>query len=1150
PQHGSAEPRAAISSFGFGGTNYHAVLEAYSRQNTVVDTSRPSSYEPEPIAIVGMAGMFPDASDVQTFWANLLEGKDAVTHFPRERFDMELYYDPSGKDPKKTYTTKGGFLTPVKHKPTHWKIPPSSASYVDEAHYLALRTAEQALAQAGYDPDSWNRGNISVMLGFLPYQNKKLFADVRVNYQEIHLMIEQVFCEHASIVPADARQHILEEARNRFFEKLPEVTEDTLQGYLGSLTAGRITKHFDFHGAQLATDAACCSAHLAFLVAVQSLRHKKSDAVLVGGVNADMSPEFYVGGCGIQALSADAIRPFDAHADGFVPGEGAGFFVLRRLSDAERDGQPILAVIRSVAATSDGKSGSILAPSLEGEATAMINALQQAGISPDEVDYVECHGTGTAMGDATEVEALSIAYGKERRKPLRIGSVKSNIGHLLAAAAVPALMKTICAIREHIIPASINLEVLIPTVVEMNGTIKVVTATEAWVTKNGQPRRAGVSGFGLGGANSHIIVEEYIPIPMQQKPPIVVTDRSIHPLPIATVLGASLGDCTEQLLSLAHELVTASENRYLSRLADIQLAISSAKKEGHRVAIVAANAPELLRKAKLLQSAIRKGLAPDFLRQQGIFAAKVEEPLQVAVVFPGQGVQYPNMLRDIMAHFPEVAAFMNKVDEEYRKLCGKTLTSTFLTDAPDRFSQSDEDIHCAVFAVNCALFTLLRSYGLEFDAVIGQSAGELAALVATNTLALPDALRIVRERTLSVLALKQEDPGKMLTVYCSAESARHFLNRVNGYCEISADNSPGMCIISGETQAILALRSLFEQSGIQSEVLPVSHGYHSQMIADARTSYRQTLDTCTFAPPAARVISTITGNELHNMPVQHFPKLLESQFVEPVRLRQAIETAYEQGVRLFIECGPKRAVSTYISETLSEKDVCVQATMHPKVGELEQLYRALACLFVHGKGQLTPQNQHEKKVGIEMNSNNKEQTTTQTADQATLLFLQSMRDMIDAFLQSQLGARTSEPVIQAAAVRPEATKPAVEMKVEIAEVPQPVQNQVQQQVQKPVQRDPGEVRDEVTEVLLSLMVQRTGYPKDMLELDLDLEADLGIDTVKQVAILADARHHFGLEQEEGFRVRDYHTLHKIITYFTARLTGAQSSPTPVAAFFR
>ncbi|MGC5325405.1 beta-ketoacyl synthase N-terminal-like domain-containing protein [Brevibacillus sp. SYSU BS000544] len=1149
--------RAAVSSFGFGGTNYHAVLEAYSQEYAISKAHRYTTDDNEPIAIIGMSGMFPDAKDEHAFWSNLLQGKDSIIDIPIERFDSSYYYDDSKTNPKKTYSTKGGFLSLEDHNPFKWKIPPKSAASIDQSHYLALISAEHALQDAGYDPENWNREKVSVMVGFLPYQNKKLAADIRVNYQEVHDVISDALNEMAYATPTTVRKAILDEAKQQFLSKLPEITEDTLQGYLGGLTAGRITKHFDFKGSQLTTDSACCSTHSSFLVGVQSLRHKKSDVVLVGGINADMTPEFYVGGCGIQALSAERIRPFDAHADGFVPGEGVGFFVLRRLSDAVRDGQKIHALIRSVASTSDGKSGSILAPSLDGESSAMIQALQQAGISPDQVDYVECHGTGTTMGDAVEVEAIERAYGANRIRPVRIGSVKSNIGHLLAAAAVPAVIKTVFALREGIIPPSINVEILNPKIEGTNGSIKVVTQCEEWQTSDGQPRRAGVSGFGLGGANSHMILEEYRPAQS-----VIESDSSKQQLPdrlpIATVEGACIGECVDQMLSLAKDIEKVSDESYFTRLKEMQDAINLDKCDGYRVAIVANHPQELARKAKLLATAISKGISPDFLRQQGVFTGKVDPHAKVGVVFPGQGVQYPNMIRDVMKRFPVVAEFMKEVDEKYRALSGKSLTATFFTDSPEQFQQTDEDIHCAVFAVNCAIFTLLRSYGLNFDTAIGQSAGELAALVAVEALSLQDALKAVRERTMSVLSLQTADPGKMMTIYCSAEKARKYFREVDGYCEISADNSPKMCIVSGETTTVQELRRIYQKNGIQADLLPVSHGYHSMMISHARKQYRLTLDACKFNQPKYNLISTITGNDLRNLPVQDYPMLLESQFVEPVRLRQAVGTAYESGVSLFVECGPKWAVSSFIAETLEGKDFFVQASLHPKIGEIEQVYRVLAFLFVHGKGQLTPIKSQEKRVGEEMKLVNEMNKEIATAD---LLFLKSLRDMIDAFLQTKSLENMETPVRQIVETLQQVQVP-VPNQVPVSNhhaEPVVMQNQIHQpkpvavpeptQQPQPQLRDENSIREEVTKVLLSLMVQRTGYPEDMLDLDLDMEADLGIDTVKQVAILADARQHFGLEQEEGFRVRDYHTLGKVISYFTKRMVEVQSGAKQ-PAFFR
>ncbi|MEW5848271.1 MAG: beta-ketoacyl synthase N-terminal-like domain-containing protein [Myxococcota bacterium] len=1164
---GDAElPRAAVSAFGFGGNNFHAVLEAHAGARPRPARRKVST--DEPIAVVGMGGIFPGAEGVDAFWRMIMDGRDTTREVPKDRWDIDRHWsnDPTRLD--RSYSRLGCFLEKLPSLEERWRIPPSAAESLDPSHLLVLRCAEEALSDARYTPGRWDKDRVAVMLAFLPYQGKKFLADIRVNFQEYAADLAHAL-KQAGV--SDEQAHaVLAETEVRFKRALPGISEDTLTGYLGSVNAARVTKLHDFHGPHFVVDSACASTHAALHAAVSALRHRTADVVLSGGVWCDMMPEFFIAACRFNALSATGITPFCARADGFIPGEGAGIFVLKRLSDAERDGDKVHAVIRAVAGSSDGRGRSVLAPNPAGEAMAMTRALEAAGVDATSVDYVECHGTGTALGDVVEVDALTRAYGKGRPRPLLIGSVKSNIGHLNAAAGAPALIKTALAVRDGVIPPSLKVETPNPQIDFASGPVSVVTTARQWVMAPGQPRRAGISGFGVGGTNMHLVVEQYLPQGAQKpraESAVVVTEAAGPQ--IAVVAGADLQGCVEALGALATEQRDAAPGAFAMALQRTHTTPPRGP-DRVRVAIVASTPVELFKRHTLLQSAVRNGHDLALLRQQGICVGMLDPSLKVTVAFPGQGPQYVNMLREAAARFPTLREVLQRVDVAYQRLAGRTLTSAFIVEDASNWQQRDEDIHCAVFAVNCALYELLRAHGLKADSVLGQSAGELSALVAAGVLSLEDGLGAVRERTLSVLALQTADPGQMVALACSAQTAARLMEGLPGYAALAADNAPNACIVSGARAAMTALVERCQQQGVEATVLAVSHAYHSQMIAGARDRYLRLLRTLTFREPQCEIFSTITGGSLAGMRAADWPEHLASQFVLPVALRQAVEAAYASGTRMFVECGPKWPLTTFIGEILEGRPHAALATIHPKVGEVELLQRALAFLHVHGVASLAPAAPTVLTAPPAPTSSLPPMPATGPTISVpppgdVVALLRSMRTLIDGFLQPLESAAPGRAPSGVEAVQAvQAMREAVQVLERVSTPPLGVSRPPAPASQRPAPSSPPAAPAPVTTgtpapgpdhaatVLARLkanVIRKTGYPAEMLEDNLDLEADLGIDTVKQVAILGETRAQLGVAADPNFKLRDHNTLRKMAQYLVGRLGGAVAvapAPAPVA----
>jgi acyl transferase domain-containing protein/acyl carrier protein len=1114
-------PRAAVSAFSFGGNNFHAVLEAFQPATAPrLAASGRRAFDTEPLAIIGMGGQFPGAKDVPEFWQKMLEGYDRTQSVPADRYPIANYFEAATTRKDKSYTSLGCFLDALPDPEPSMRIPPAAWQAIDPSHVLCLKSAEEALRDAAYQPGKWNPDRVSVSLAFLPYQGKKFLADTRLNWNEFRCELDLVLRERG--IADRPREELLSSAEERYKRALPHITEDTLTGYMGSLNAGRISWLYDFHGPHFVVDAACASTHAALHAGWKLLSHRLADVVLTGGVWCDMRPEFFIAACRFNALSARGSFPFNASADGFIPGEGAGVIVLKRLADAERDGDPIRAVVRALQGSSDGKGRSVLAPSRAGEALAMTRALRQSGISAASVDYVECHGTGTALGDVVEASAVGDAFGAEGRStPIGIGSVKSNIGHLNAAAGVAGMIKATLAVEKGLIPASIKCATPNP---KIPPSVQVVTQQRRWASgPEGGPRRAGVSAFGVGGANYHALIEEYRP-------------RSAAVSHLLAFGASDLAGALEQLEAHLAAVVAGSQT----------LGQRVGEPTGPvRVALTAKSTADATRKLGLIRNA---GGKTDFLEQLGIFIGEPTSVLRrspVALMFPGQGGQYANMLRPLAEAHPAVRATLEEADAIYQRLAGRSLTGSFFTDAPEKFVQRDEDAHAAVLTVNVALARLLESFGIVPKLLIGQSAGELAGLVVARALSLEQALSAVRSRTLSVLGLTSKDPGVMAALGCSSDEVPALLAGLQGYAALAADNGPKACIVSADRPALEGLVSACAARGIECTVLAVSHGYHCELISAAQQPYREALEALDFSPLRIPLISTIDAQPYAGRPVQAIPAFLATQFVKPVLLRQALLLAHREGARVFLEAGPKWSLTQFTRETLGALPHGAMASIHPKVGELEQFNRLVAFCFVHEIGALAPA---PPRIGDRMSRLSVVPPTspppTPAAEEALLtLPLAEVLDTNTArSVAAALGARCGVDTRGAAPADLSSFEAIIALVERLVAAPLPpvAQNESRTNV------DPKTLEAEVRGVLLANMVAKTGYPAEMLGEELDLEADLGIDTVKQVEIFSKTREHFDVPRDPNLALRDFNTIRKVIEHIRDRVIAVRGAARPAS----
>ncbi|HSR26009.1 MAG TPA: polyketide synthase, partial [Candidatus Eisenbacteria bacterium] len=485
------------------------------------------------VAVVGVSAILPDAPNARAFWENLTGGRYSISDVDSGRWDPALYYDPDPRAPDKTYSKIGGWVREWEWDPIAWHlpVPPRVADAMDDAQKWAISATRAVLLDYGWPERRLDPERTGVILGNALAGEKHYLTALRVSFPEFarDLVAAPTFAG----LPASARDAILREAHESADGRYPAVTEDTMPGELSNVIAGRIANVFDLHGPNYVCDAACASALAAINSSVDELVDGHCDAVLTGGLDRNMNAPAFVKFCKIGALSATGTRPYAEGADGFVMGEGAAFLLLKRLEDAERDGDRIYAVIRGLGGSSDGRGKGIAAPNPLGQRLAVERAWQTAGLSPASATMIEGHGTSTRVGDVVEVRALSDVLRGAGARPgsIALGSVKSNIGHLKAAAGAAGVLKTVLALDRGVLPPSLHCERLNPDIDFAESPLRVVTELQEWEAPPGDVRRAGVSAFGFGGTNFHAVIEQYVPGRLDGRRTFAVAETTPAPTP-------------------------------------------------------------------------------------------------------------------------------------------------------------------------------------------------------------------------------------------------------------------------------------------------------------------------------------------------------------------------------------------------------------------------------------------------------------------------------------------------------------------------------------------------------------------------------------------------------------------------------------------
>ncbi|MCC7325325.1 MAG: SDR family NAD(P)-dependent oxidoreductase [Burkholderiales bacterium] len=1053
------------------------------------------------IAIIGMSAIMPGAPDLEAFWTNIVHGVNSIREVSADRWRVEEFYDPQSITGEMTPSKWGGFLDPSPFDPLVYGIPPMSLSAIEPVQLLALEASRRALANAGYAERPFDRENTAVIFG------AEAGTDLAGAYG-----FRALWRQYIGDLPKPLA------------DVLPSMTEDSFPGILTNVIAGRIANRLDLGGTNYTVDAACASSLAAVDLACKELAAGTSNMVICGGADVHNSIVDFLAFASVHALSPTGqCRTFDAAADGIVLGEGVAAVVLKRRADAERDGDRIYAVIKGVGSASDGKSLGLTAPRAQGQARALARAYQRADVDPREVGLVEAHGTGTVVGDRTELETLNGFFGRAGAAAggIALGSIKSQIGHTKCAAGLAGMVKSALALHRGILPPTLNISTPNPAW-SPESPFTLSHVARPWATRG---RKVGVSAFGFGGTNFHVVLAEHEAEP--------ATSGLVQwPAELFLFRGRDRGEALQRVEQLA-KLV---ERRDLP-LRDLARATSEGKAKVW-IAIVAKDVADLAAKLEKVRTGETK--------VPGVFTAS-DAPLAgqgtMAFLFPGQGSQRVGMLGDLFVAFPELGRYL-ELGTRWRGTLFPPSAWREGDAAAQQAALTDTRVaQPALGIVGLAMAALLGKVGVRPAMLAGHSYGELVALCVAG--ALPESallpLSALRGERILEACADAPDSGTMAAVVGSADAVRTLAADLVDVV-VANENSPEQSVISGPRVSVAAAMERLLAAGLAAKEIPVACAFHSPLVRAACTTFAADLADIDVAPPALPVYSNTTTGMYPDAP-DAIRALLAEHVGMPVRFAAEIEAMYAAGARIFVEAGAGRVLTGLVSRILGKRPHVAVACDRPGEEGIAQFLAALARLAVEGvpvdvvplfdgrsttgfaldappapvssgnawwvdgqrawpmRGELPPHALRPITAPVPLPSLDVSAGRAGDArEEVVLEYLRGMRDMVETqrrVMMTYLGGATTEERSAIEVEVPRIAAPAASAQLAALEAMQP-------------ERLPEVAATvDVAVLLLEIVVQRTGYPIEMLDLDLDLEADLSIDSIKRVEILGAIAERLG-----------------------------------------
>jgi acyl transferase domain-containing protein/NAD(P)H-dependent flavin oxidoreductase YrpB (nitropropane dioxygenase family)/NAD(P)-dependent dehydrogenase (short-subunit alcohol dehydrogenase family) len=1159
--------------------------------------------KPADIAIIGMACLLPKADGVETYWDNILNKSVALMEIPDHRWDWRLYFTEDRQAKDSIYSRWGGFMDDLVFEPARFGIPPKSVASVDTMQLMALEVARRTLADAGYEMRPFDRERASVIIGC-----SGGVGDVGMQYGV------------RSEVP-----RFQGDLSDTLACCLPEWTEDTFAGILPNVVAGRIANRLDLGGVNFTTDAACASSMAAIYQGVVALTTGGSDFVITGGVDTSQSPFCYMCFSQTQALSPRGVcDTFDKGADGIVIAEGIAMIAMKRLCDAERDGDRIYAVIKGVGAGSDGRAKGLTAPEPDGQLRAMQRAYDHSGFGPDAVTMFEAHGTGTVAGDTAELESTtrllkSAGCGEHHAA---IGSVKTLIGHTKATAGAAGLIKAALALHHRVLPPHFPVKQPNSILQQEGSPLYLSDEAMPWFSRKGKKRRAAASAFGFGGTNFHVVLEAYDD---EYRPWIRSAAGPKRPAELfvwAAEDRSQLADRMSQLRDLLGEGSHPSMQR---------LALKLAKKwtpSAATMAFVALDIGDLKQKLDA-RVAFLKG---DQQRPpSGIhYGSSLDRQGKLAVLFSGQGAQYTYMFRELAMHFPVFRRYIEQADElleaDFRRSFAEpgqlsrfiypraAYTSEAKTAAEKTLRRTDI-AQPALGAVGAGLWELMRGIGLDPDMLAGHSYGEFLALYATGFLDFPELMRLSQKRGRLIVEATEaarSGLGTMAAVQASREVVQEKISGITDLV-IANHNAPAQCVVAGSESAVQEASDRFEQAGIFTHRIPVAAAFHSPLIQPAQVAFADVLAKCNWQCPDMPIaLYSNTIGDRHPEDSQAIKEIMIRHLVEPVEFVRQIEAMYRDGARVFVELGPKSVLTGLVRHTLRKSphtavainggktdlagmlDACGQLLcagvkleidklfetiddrpddLHESAGGSQQTRSSKSAWIINGAGARpigepvrpagrSPETQHVSaadkqapsaiRPNININQSNTKRKTMAARATKTMpgryarkqhpglangdssvmaQYFETMRHFLqtqEAVMAAYMGTspapnrrwNRSMLTLPGTAAPPDPLMdPAPRNSQEDHEQPpQPMDHQTAREPRpgsgpmggngdsppvpaaQPSFNEEKIDRERLTQMLLTIVEDKTGYPQDMLGLDQNLEGDLGIDSIKRVEI--------------------------------------------------
>ncbi|MFC9504201.1 SDR family NAD(P)-dependent oxidoreductase [Streptomyces sp. NPDC057002] len=829
------------------------------------------SPDDDPVVIVAMGCRYPgDVNSPEDLWELVTHGRDAISEFPTDRgWDLDALYDPDPDRIGTSYTRHGGFL----HRAAEFDaglfgISPREALAMDPQQRLLLETSWEVWERAGIDPAAVRESDTGVFVGVMYSDYSARFG--RSHELEAHLGL----------------------------------------GSAGSVASGRISYVYGLRGPAITVDTACSSSLVALHQAARALRSGECSLALAGGVTLMATPKPFLAFSRQRGLSPDGrCKSFSAAADGTAWGEGVGLVLLERLSDARRNGHPVLAVLRGSAVNSDGASNGLAAPHGPAQRRLITRALADAGLRAGDVDAVEAHGTGTRLGDPIEAGALLATYGQDREQPLWLGSVKSNLGHTQAAAGVAGVIKMVQALRHGELPRTLHTDSPSPHVDWSSGRVELLTDARPWPASD-RPRRAGVSAFGIGGTNAHVILEE---APEEEtteaSPETVATPPSPWLLSAAVPWLLSAAD-EPALRTQARRLAADMADRPGLSFSDVahSLAVSRSALP-HRALVPAGDRTRML---DALTAFAEGRDAP------GVVRGLADPEIRTAFLFTGQGAQRPRMGAELSAAFPVFAEAFDEVCRYLDDRLPQPLSAVLSAEpgSPEAALVDRTDFaQAGLFAFEVALFRLLEAWGVRADRLVGHSIGELAAAHVAGVLDLPDAATLVAARGRLMQALP--DGGAMVALDGTEEEVRAVLTEFGPQAAVASVNGPRSVVISGARDAVLAVAARFEARGRRAVRLRVSHAFHSPLVEPILDEFLGVARELTFRPPRIPIVSTVTGRPAEPAELCT-PEYWARHARLPVRFADAVGRLANDGISAYLELGPGPVLTAAATDCLSD----------------------------------------------------------------------------------------------------------------------------------------------------------------------------------------------------------------------------------------